>query len=159
MLTTHEQFAAIGRMIALPPFADHLQEDLLRIAQQAQAELRQGYVTTAHLLLAIDLLPESFSALVLQRCGITPDLLREAIRRRVLPYSGIVPGIPVTESVYQTFASAQRIAQEQQAPRTRDDHVLLALLAQGLAKALGSQGRAAEAAMAQQRADELNGKA
>lgn len=130
LLTSHEQLRELGRLVALPPFVDALKENLLHIAQQAQAEMQHGYVTTAHLLLASDTLPESLSALVLQRCGVSPERLRDSIRRRVQPYSGMVPGVPVTESVYQTFDAAQRLAQQQHAPRTRDDHVLLALLDQ-----------------------------
>ncbi len=130
LLTNREQLREMGQRINLPPYTDNLKENLLQLASQAQADMKHGYITTAHLLLASDTLPESLSALVLQRCDVTPERLRDSIRRRVQPYSGMVPGIPVTESVYQTFDAAQRIAQQQHAPRTRDDHVLLALLNQ-----------------------------
>jgi hypothetical protein len=127
MLYNYKLAQAIADQMPLPPYAPGLRPSLEDAAQRIATELRQGYVTSAHLLYALTTLTGSVAQRVLALYGMTEATARQALQDIIVEYEGVVVD-PLTKNAEKTFLDAQRVARSRMATATRSEHVLLALL-------------------------------
>lgn len=120
--------ALLAEADASPRWDPSGSEDVMRRAFAQATNLRQGFCTDLHLLLAV-LEPPSPSAAgeVLAALGLTPERVRERLSAMDRPRRRAI-GVRSTPRFHATLGWAEGLAAGMGAGRLSDDHVLLALL-------------------------------
>lgn len=129
MLYNQKLTQAIAEQMPLPPFAHGLRAAIERSATRITRELRQGYVTSAHLLYALTTLERGVAPRVLATYGLTEPRARQALAA-IIKANDNSDDIenPITTNAEETLLDAQRAARSRTAATTRSEHLLIALL-------------------------------
>jgi predicted dehydrogenase len=113
----------------LTPRAQHV----LRLAREEARRLHHYFVGTEHLLLGLLRLGQGKAADVLERRGLTLEIISQAIQKQVGPgpQQAILGQIPITPRTRKVLTLAAREASTQQRSYVGTEHILLGLLMDG----------------------------
>ncbi|OWK36417.1 Clp protease N-terminal domain-containing protein [Fimbriiglobus ruber] len=122
------------RMSAFPPANAATVDELLPLAQYEAVTYGQEFIGTQHLLLALTRLVDRAAGRALSAVGVTRQRLQVALADDLKgdPGEVLTGPLPITPTARRAIAWAADEARARQAPVAEPEHLLLALMADGI---------------------------